>query len=145
MPAGRPRAFATVEDLQQGIDAYIAEALVTDDPISVSGLAAHLEVNRDTIFAYAKGDNGDEFSDPLKKVVQKIEAQHVTGLLKGQLNPTGCIFTLKNNHGWKDEKHIKEESTQTHSVDKETLEQAVDAAAKRLEAAHAERHHQRDT
>lgn len=114
MTAGHPRSFTSVKQLQKGIDAYLEDCKANDRPLSVSGLASDLGVCRETVFEYQKGTYGDEYSNPIKKVVQQIESAHAEGLLSGKLNTTGAIFTLKNNHGWKDQQHIEQtgESTQ---------------------------------
>ena len=114
--AGKPRAFTSVDQLQDGIKAYLVDCEEKERPLTVSGLAADLEVNRETIFAYQRGTYGEEYSDPIKKVVQKIESEHAEGLLSGKLNTTGAIFTLKNNHGWKDQQHIEKTGETTQNV-----------------------------
>ena len=129
--AGRPRAFKTVKQLQAGIDAYIA----TDEPLSMAGLAASLYVNKETVFAYQRGTYGDEYSDPIKRVVDLIEAQTVTGLLASKLNTAGAIFILKNNFGYKDQRHIEETNIQKEPEPK-SLEESTNNVIARLQAAH---------
>lgn len=66
-------------------------------PYSVTGLALALKTNRETLINY---ENRDEFFDTIKEAKSKIE-----NFLELQLNstsPTGTIFNLKNNYGWKD-------------------------------------------
>lgn len=104
MGAGRPRAFNSVEHMQGAIDEYLNACKTLKRPLSISGLAADLGVSRETVFSYQRGTYGAEFSDPIKRVVQKIEAQTAEGLLSGSVSTAGAIFTLKNNHGWKDQK-----------------------------------------
>ena len=115
MPAGRPRAFATVEALQEGIDDYIQKATEEKRPLNISSLAAHLEVNRHTIFDYQKGIYGKEYSHPIKKVVQICEAQTVEGLISGKKSAAGCIFVLTNNHGHQN-KHYRESSGESTKI-----------------------------
>ena len=131
--AGRPRAFATVEDLQQGIDAYIAEETANEYPVTVSGLAYALGVDRATLFNYAQGEH--EFFDTIKRAIAYIEADKAKKMLKGTYNTTAAIFDLKNNHGWKDQQHIKEESERTTKPDAVTVEQITSNVLKRLESA----------
>lgn len=123
---GRPRAFATVEELQQGIDDYIASATADGDPVTVSGLAYALGVDRKTINNYS---HDDAFFPTIKRAVQFIEADKAKKMLKGEYNTTAAIFDLKNNHGWKDEKHVKEDSQQEvrHSYDEQALDLIHDA------------------
>ena len=66
-------------------------------PYTVTGLALALETNRETLINY---ESRDEFFDTIKKAKLKIE-----NYLEQNLNstsPTGTIFNLKNNYGWKD-------------------------------------------
>jgi len=66
-------------------------------PYSVTGLALALKTSRETLINY---ENRDEFFDTIKEAKSKIE-----NFLELQLNstsPTGTIFNLKNNYGWKD-------------------------------------------
>lgn len=111
MTAGRPRAFATVEQLQSGIDKYIESG----EPLSIIGLAVSLKVNKDTITMYGSGAYGKEFSVPIKGAVDAIEAQTVAGLIGGKLNPAGCIFILCNNHGYQN-KQYRENSGETTKI-----------------------------
>jgi len=126
---GRPRAFATVEDLQRGIDSY----LLTDDPKCFIGLAVHLGVSKDTVNAYGTGEYGEEFSVPIKRVVDTIEAQTVSGLLGGKLNPAGSIFVLCNNFDYQN-KQYREGSGQTTQIIKLDAE-AAKAVASELQTA----------
>ena len=102
----------------------------------MSRLAVHLGIGRSTLFEYASGKYGEEYSDTIKKAVQLIEAEHVEGLLTGKLNTAGVIFTLKNNHGWKDRQHIEETIKQERSVDPQSLAQVTEDVLTRLRAAH---------
>ena len=136
--AGRPRAFATVDELQQGIDAFFAECAADERPLTVSRLALHLGVDSSTLREYRAGgyDDTDEFSAPIKKAIQQIEADKAEKAITGKYNSTFAIFDLKNNHGWRDEKHIKEESKREISVDPVSLDEAVKNAIARIQAAH---------
>jgi hypothetical protein len=111
MPAGRPRAFKTVEQLQKGIDAYIETEQDAGDPITVSGLAASLGVDRKTLFRYADGEydepGGPQFCPTIKRAIGFIEADKLKHALKGEYNTAVAIFDLKNNHDWKDTQHIE--------------------------------------
>lgn len=128
MPGGQPRSFSSVEQLQTGIDAYKADCELNNRPLCMSGLASDLGVDRKTVYEYSVGNYGDEFSPPIKEVIQLIESAHAEGLLSGKLNTTGAIFTLKNNHGWKDQQHIENtgETTQRLIV---TVQDDVDMDA----------------
>ena len=134
MTAGRPRAFATVEKLQTGIDKYVAEEVANDDPITVSGLAYALGIDRRTLLRYRAEDN--EFCPTIKRAIARIEADKVKNAMKGKYDKTICIFDLKNNHGWKDERHINEKSQRRTEiiVDKDEMKDAFAAAIEILKS-----------
>lgn len=113
--AGQPRAFKSVKELEKGVDSYFAECnnnefvlyragseIKTSEPLTVSGLASSLGVDRMTLFRYAKGEYGDQYCDTIKKARAKIERDKLAKAMLGFYDKTICIFDLKNNHGWKD-------------------------------------------
>jgi len=51
-------------------------------------------------------EKNEEISEAIKKVKEVLQSRVVTGMMKNKLNPTGCIFHLKNNYGWKDKQDI---------------------------------------
>jgi len=138
MPAGRPRAFATVEELQTGIDEYIEKATEEERPLNIDSLAVHLGVDRRTIFRYEAGDYGEEYCHPIKRVVQICGAQTVEGLLSGKKSAAGCIFVLCNNHGYQNKQFIKEDSTRRTepTAEPKTREEIVNDVLERLKTAH---------
>lgn len=118
--AGRPVKYKTPEEMQKLIDKYFADCKAnrlfymaissgaeapeppvdtcTDDEVpTVSGLAVVLDLTRQGLIEYG----GKEiFSDTVKKAKARIEAYSEQRLHQGA--PTGMIFSLKNNFGWKD-------------------------------------------
>jgi hypothetical protein len=106
-----PRSFTSVDDLQDGIDSYLAECKADDRPLTIAGLCVQLGICRETLSQYANGEYDDEenlYSDTLKNTKTIIEMNKNEGLLTGKYNPAGAIFDLKNNHGWKDRKETEE-------------------------------------
>ena len=112
---GRPLKYKTVEELQKAIDEYFewcdnrakkvydekkgVEYMITDPaPYTMSGLANRLNLSRQGLLDY---DNRDEFLDAIKKARNKVHEDVETRLMEKA--PTGAIFNLKNNFGWKDE------------------------------------------
>jgi hypothetical protein len=78
-------------------------------PYGITGLALALDTSRETLLDYEKGkyDSGEdiegykaEFSDTIKAAKVKIE--NYNELMLYSPSPTGTIFNLKNNFGWKD-------------------------------------------
>lgn len=83
--------------------------LTKQQPYTITGLALYLDTSRETLLDYEKGkyDNGDEiegydpkFSDTIKKAKLKCQTYVESSLFTN--SPTGAIFNLKNNYGWKD-------------------------------------------
>jgi hypothetical protein len=91
---GRPLKFPTVEVLQQGIDDYF-EATPRDE-WTWTGLALHLDTSKETLREYKERE---EFVDPLKKALLKVENGYELDLKKH--GRSGTIFALKN-FDWKD-------------------------------------------
>lgn len=112
---GRPLKYKTVEDLQKIIDEYFqwcdnktkkiydekkgAEYMISDPaPYTMHGLARRLGLSRQGLLDYSKRD---EFLDAIKEARDMV-AEDVETRLMGR-TPTGAIFNLKNNFGWRDE------------------------------------------
>jgi hypothetical protein len=72
--------------------------LVQIKPYTVSGLAVFLDTSRETLMDY-QGRKG--FSDAIKRAKERCYSYTEEFLLSGK-NPTGAIFSLKNNYGWRD-------------------------------------------
>lgn len=129
MPAGRPLAFDSVEELEQKIDEYFKsdEAYIisyTDGSEqktfapTISGLALFLECDRKTITNYG---NKEEYFPTIKKARLRIES-HLEKRLYGN-NVTGTIFNLKNNFDWKDKSEVEQTNVElTHEQWLESLE-----------------------
>ena len=98
MPAGRPPLYATPEEMQTVIDAYFAECEAKEEPITVSGLAYALEMTTVSLRNY---EVKPEFLSTVKRAKQRVEMALERRL--DAASPTGAIFNLKNNFGWKDQ------------------------------------------
>ena len=96
---GRKRKYATPEAMTKKADGYFAKCDKLDKPYTVSGLCVHLGMTRQALHKLAK--ENAEFTEAIALIKLRIESRVEEGLLKG-LNPTGCIFALKNHFGWKD-------------------------------------------
>ncbi len=114
MKVGRPRAFKSVEELQERIDEYfdhcdnrirqvfskkIGDVVEIHDPepYTISGLAYSMGIDRDTILNYGKRE---EYFGTIKNARDKVHLDVERRLMEA--NSTGAIFNLKNNFGWKD-------------------------------------------
>ena len=146
--AGRPLLFETVEELETKIEAYFnscwdykrdmfggrlqdKEQVGENDngtkkwdshgfimeqtkAYTVSGLAFYLNTSRETLMNYEKRE---EYFDTIKNAKDRIYAFVEESLFKNK--PTGAIFSLKNNYGWKDKKE--------HDITNEEVSQVVKA------------------
>lgn len=88
------------------------KVMVQTKPYTISGLAVHLDCSRDTLYNYEHDKHEDlepqlasQFSDTIKKAKDTIYAYAEEYLYSGK-NPTGAIFNLKNNWGWKDKQEF---------------------------------------
>ena len=101
---GRPRAFKSVEEVEEKINAYFNYCEEKEKPYTMSGLAYYLEVSRQTLVNYS---NKDEYFDTIKKARDRVQMQLEENALSNKANPTFTIFNLKNNFDWKDKVEVK--------------------------------------
>lgn len=122
MPAGRPRQYETVEELEAVIEDYFESCWVdkitesTDKdgvctmstiryqnrPYTVTGLALHLNLTRKGLIDY---QGREEFSNTITRAKTKVEMGYEEALFAK--NSNGPAFGLKENFGWKDIQHQK--------------------------------------
>lgn len=85
------------------------KVMTKQKPYTITGLALALDTSRETLLDYEKGkyddddpieDHKPEFSDTIKRA--KIKCQNYAEVMLFANSPTGAIFNLKNNYGWKD-------------------------------------------
>jgi len=106
MPAGRPPAYKTAEELQNKIDEYIQVCLEDDEPFTITGLVYYCGFeSRTSFYDYEKKP---EFMYTVKRARTFIEKHYEKLLLSG--NATGAIFALKN-FGWSDKREIDQNIT----------------------------------
>jgi hypothetical protein len=96
-PGGRPLKFQTPEDLEaKGLE-YIKLCESAGRPMTITGMAIHLDTSRETLMDYQERD---QFSDTVKKLKSYCEDYAEQSMYIGK-NPAGAIFALKN-FGWRD-------------------------------------------
>jgi len=100
-PGGRPRKYQTVEEMQQLIDRFFAEADLKEEPYTITGLGLVLGLDRMQIIDYGKID---EFSSAIKEARLRVE-NYAEKRLFGS-NATGPIFALKN-FKWTDKQELE--------------------------------------
>lgn len=102
---GRPLAFKSEKELNDKIKAYFERCEEKELPFTMSGLACWLEIDRSTLANYGKKD---EYFDTIKRARMIVEASMEERMLKGDINTTGAIFSLKNNFKWTDKQEIEQ-------------------------------------
>jgi len=70
-------------------------------PYTITGLALALDTSRETLLDY---EDRDGFSDTIKKA--KLRCEQYNEQMLFSTTPTGTIFNLKNNYGWKDKTEV---------------------------------------
>lgn len=104
---GRPLKYKNKEEIDQAISAYFDRCEESGKPLTMSGLAVWLDMDRRSLVNYG---NREEFFPSIKRARAMIEASTEERMLMNELNVTGAIFSLKNNYGWVDKQEIKEEA-----------------------------------
>lgn len=99
---GRPKAFATPEDMQTAINRYFARCRAEDKPTTIEGLAVAIGVDRRTLLNYEKRAGYEAFFPTVKFAKDRVLADMVERGLGGYNNATLTIFLLKNNNGYED-------------------------------------------
>jgi DNA-binding XRE family transcriptional regulator len=118
----RPRAFKSVEELEERIAGYFfqcdnrivevhsktvgVQEMNKPAPYSVEGLCGHLGVTRETLLNYEKEEGYEEFFDTIKKAKAKILANLMDRGLDGENSTPMTIFNLKNNYGYADKSSV---------------------------------------
>ena len=110
---GRPKAFKSVKEVEEKINAYFNYCEEKEKPYTMSGLAYYLEVSRQTLVNYS---NQDQFFDTIKKARDRVQMQLEENALSNKANPTFTIFNLKNNFDWKDK--IEHSSSEVENINK---------------------------
>lgn len=140
MGAGRPLKFKTVQELEKKIEEYyktcwrskrdmfgnIIKDKETGDivleqfkPYTITGLAVFLGTTRETLMDYEKND---KYSYTIKAAKEVCHAYAEEALFVGK-NPSGAMFNLKNNFGWKDKTEV--DNNVTANVTVKTFEQEL--------------------
>ncbi len=100
--AGRPLKFQSVEELEKKIDAYFEYCDEKGKPYTISGLAYFLDTSRRVLLEYGQKE---VFSNTISRAKHRIAAFTEENLYQPKITQ-GIIFSLKNNFGWRDDKHL---------------------------------------
>jgi hypothetical protein len=115
---GRPKKYQNVAELQKLIDLYF-ESCFTDKsikdkdgnnigvervqirPFTITGLCLALDTSREGLLNYQNDKSNEKFFDTVTRAKLKCH-NYAEELAMTSRNPTGVIFNLRNNYGWKD-------------------------------------------
>lgn len=134
---GRPLQYESKAALQVAIDDYFETKAKVDmgEYISfqptMAGLALHLGLSRQGLLNY---EGREEFVDAIKRARMRVE-EALEQRLYGNA-PTGAIFNLKNNFGWKDKQELDHQSSDgsmaTQKPDNSEVAKAISSIAEKL-------------
>ncbi len=94
--AGRPLKFESVEILESAIADYFTVCAAAHRPLTITGLALHLDTSRETLINY---EEKEAYFDTIKRAKLTIQNYVEEYLFTGK-NVAGAIFNLVNNYGW---------------------------------------------
>ena len=106
MAAGRPSKYNAA--MQKKADGYVSSLPETQVVHTVEGLADHLDVHRDTLYAWR--DEHPEFSDTLERVLKKQAVSLINNGLAGDFNSAIAKLMLAN-HGYRDKAEVDNKSS----------------------------------
>lgn len=98
---GRPLRYETEQELIEAIQDYFN----TETKPTLSGLAYHIDLSRQTLYDYKKGNKYSYIINKAKEAVESIYEQRLLYSDK----PTGVIFALKNMN-WTDRQEIQQKT-----------------------------------
>ena len=103
---GRGTFFATVEDLQQELMAFVQLTNETEVVPTISGLVAWLGCDRQTLYNHAKNPNSP-FHDLCNKAIEFCHVALENGASESKINSVAYIFQAKNYFGMKDVQEVQ--------------------------------------
>ena len=111
---GRPPKYKTNKELEVLIDEYFkTDAFIGEGhnrmyAPTMSGLAFHLDMCRQTLLNY---EGKEEFLDTIKDAKEFVLASKVENLNRKQTNTAGIIFDLCNNGGYSNKHNEQDKGT----------------------------------
>ena len=103
----RPTKYSPA--LQKKADDYVKDHMAHGDPVpSIEGLADHLDIHRDTCYAWR--DTIDAFSDTFERVIRKQARMLIGGGLTNEFNSAITKLMLAN-HGYREKSEVDNRSS----------------------------------
>jgi len=109
---GRPIKFSP-RTLKEKSREYVQAQSLKEKPITLTGLAIHLDIDRETLFNYSKKD---EYLDVIKAFRLRCEDYIVSNLLEGKTPSHAGSFLLKNHYNYVDKTEVKTDISGSFSL-----------------------------
>lgn len=77
---------------------------------TIEYLVAFLDMRRDTLLEYEKGEGYEAYHEIVAKAKEKILGHKTLGLINGKGSARFGIFDLVNNHGYVDKQEIESDN-----------------------------------
>lgn len=138
---GGRRKLDNVQELEQKIDAWIADSKEHNKVLTKTSLCLYLHICKDTLNKYleTQSDTSTVYrrseidgelhplsvADLLKRAVLAIEDDVLQRSLTNKCNVAGAIFYLKNNHGYADKSEVNTVSTNVKAVSDEDIDKRI--------------------
>ena len=101
---GKPRIFATPEDLEAKVAEFFQEAIDNKWTLTITRLALYLGFNsRNMLYEYRDRENFQEYSGIIKRAMLCVEMSYEEALHTFKYG--GAVFALKNM-GWADKSEV---------------------------------------
>ena len=109
-------SFKSPEDMWDKFQSYLNYCKEEKRFVNIAGFCCHCDIHRDTYYEYK---NKEFYSDTIKKIEEKIEAE----VFESKLSPPEKIFYLKNKFGYADKQEIQQTNV---NVDVEADDDLID-------------------
>ena len=107
-PVGRPTLYndAILAKAKYYLDNYKSHGHVVPQ---IAGLARVLGVRRETLYAWAKEENKEEFSNILEEIMSEQEISLINGGLGGDFN-SNITKMMLTKHGYSDKQEVNHQN-----------------------------------
>ena len=109
--------FEDPNELRLLVQDYFSTCNETNTPYTITGLCIALGTTRQTLWNYLHLHEVDqEIIDILTEARARCELWLEENMLRGTANTIGCIFSLKNNYGWRDKPDEREKPDESENI-----------------------------
>lgn len=118
--ASKPRKLSNVDRVQNIINTWMQKCEDADKPLTQTGLALALGIDKDTLYRYARSTDKRDAESIISPVDGKVHLLSVSDLIKRAMlaieddlnwraisrNSAGAMFALKNWYGYADKRDV---------------------------------------